>query len=88
MDCCELLPPVKKHIERQSSVMATAKAFGARRIIAIDVNAGRLDFAKQYLDIETHIASAMEQGEDRATYSQRHVCPNRTVVTGCRPSNH
>lgn len=54
-------------------VMAVAKAFGARRIIAIDVQPGRLEFAAQHLRVETHIASPVEKGEERGVYTRRHV---------------
>ncbi|ORY33979.1 chaperonin 10-like protein [Naematelia encephala] len=53
--------------------MAAAKALGARRIIAIDTNAGRLDFAKDYVNAETHQAIPMESGEDKGVYSRRHA---------------
>ena len=53
--------------------MAAAKAFGARRIIAVDVQPARLEFAKQYLGVEVHLASPVEKGEDRGVYSRRHV---------------
>lgn len=53
--------------------MAVCKAMGARRIIAIDVSQGRLDFAKQYAATDIHLASPMEEGEERGAYSKRHV---------------
>lgn len=53
--------------------MAVAKAFGARRILAIDVQPGRLELAKQYLGVETHVASPVVYGEEREVYSRRHV---------------
>lgn len=53
--------------------MAAAKALGARRIIAVDTNQGRLDFAKEYIGAEIHLASPMEKGEERGVYSKRHV---------------
>ncbi|RSH89674.1 hypothetical protein EHS25_002225 [Saitozyma podzolica] len=52
--------------------MAVAKALGARRILAIDVNASRLEFAKQYVGAETHLAIPMNPGEAREDYSKRH----------------
>jgi threonine dehydrogenase-like Zn-dependent dehydrogenase len=55
--------------------MSVCKAMGARRIIAIDISQGRLDFAKQYAATETHLATPMNEGEDRPAYSQRHVRP-------------
>ena len=48
---------------------------GARRIIAVDISQGRLDFAKQYAATDTHLATPMNEGEDRPAYSQRHVSP-------------
>lgn len=53
--------------------MAVCKAMGARRIIAVDVSQGRLDFAKQYAATDIHLASPMNEGEDRGAYSKRHV---------------
>ena len=53
--------------------MAVAKAFGARRLIAIDVNEERLAFAKSHLGAETHFSIPMEKGEDQSDYSERHV---------------
>jgi len=46
---------------------------GARRVIAIDISQGRLDFAKQYAATDTHLAVLMNEGEDRPVYSKRHV---------------
>lgn len=53
--------------------MAVCKAMGARRIIAIDISQGRLDFAKHYAATDTHLAVPMNDGEDRPAYSKRHV---------------
>lgn len=55
--------------------MAVCKAMGARRILAIDVSEGRLDFAKKYAATDVHLASPMNEGEDRPAYSKRHVRP-------------
>ena len=55
--------------------MAVCKAMGARRVIAIDISQGRLDFAKQYAATDTHLAVPMNEGEDRPVYSKRHVGP-------------
>lgn len=69
------------------STMAVAKALGARRILAIDVNASRLEFAKQYVGAETHLAIPMNPGEAREDYSKRHVSLtiplHMTGLTGC-----
>ena len=53
--------------------MAVAKALGARRILAIDVQAQRLEFAKSYVATDVHAALPKEPGEDNMTYSKRHV---------------
>ena len=58
--------------------MAVAKALGARRILAIDVQQQRLEFAKKYAATDIHVALPKEQGEDNMTYSKRHVsAPNQ-----------
>jgi len=43
--------------------MAVAKASGASRIIAIDVNSARLDFAKTYVATDVYLPPSIEQGE-------------------------
>ncbi|EXJ77295.1 hypothetical protein A1O3_10453 [Capronia epimyces CBS 606.96] len=53
--------------------MAVAKALGARRILAIDVQPHRLEFAKGYAATDIHVASPKEPGEDNMTYSKRHA---------------
>lgn len=53
--------------------MAVAKALGARRILAIDVQPQRLEFAKQYVATDIHIATPKEAGETLRDYSKRHV---------------
>ncbi|KIM25198.1 hypothetical protein M408DRAFT_331303 [Serendipita vermifera MAFF 305830] len=51
--------------------MATAKALGARRVIAIDINQERLDFAKSYAATDIFIPGPMKDGEARIDYSRR-----------------
>ncbi|KAI8261389.1 hypothetical protein K4K56_006121 [Colletotrichum sp. SAR 10_98] len=53
--------------------MAVAKALGARRILAVDVNEQRLDFAKDYCATEVHAAIPKNSGEDNMSYSKRHA---------------
>jgi D-xylulose reductase len=53
--------------------MAAARALGARNILAVDVNAERLEFAKQYAATHSHLAVPMLPGQDLASYSERHV---------------
>lgn len=60
--------------------MAVAKALGARRILAIDVQPQRLEFAKSYLGVEIHRALPREDGEDSMTYAKRHVSPSILVA--------
>jgi D-xylulose reductase len=51
--------------------MAVAKALGASRIVAVDINPGRLKFAKTYAATETFIPPAPEPGETKMDYSRR-----------------
>ncbi|CAG9994402.1 unnamed protein product [Clonostachys byssicola] len=53
--------------------MAVAKALGARRILAIDVNKDRLEFAKTYAATDVHLSIPKKDGEDNSTYSKRHA---------------
>ena len=55
--------------------MAVARALGARRVLAIDVNEARLRFANQYAATDIHLASPMESGEAKEDYCRRHVRP-------------
>lgn len=58
--------------------MAVAKALGARRILAIDVQEHRLEFANNYAATDIHLAIPKEPGEDGMAYAKRHVSPNPT----------
>ena len=51
--------------------MAVAKASGASRIIAIDVNSARLDFAKTYAATDIYLPPNSEQDESNLEYSRR-----------------
>ena len=53
--------------------MAAAKALGAKRIIAVDVQQERLDFAAKYAATDVHLASPPYPGEARTDYSKRHA---------------
>ncbi|KAJ0109752.1 D-xylulose reductase A [Diaporthe amygdali] len=53
--------------------MAVAKALGARRILAVDVNQHRLKFAKDYCATDVHAAIPKNTGEDNINYSRRHA---------------
>ncbi|GFZ43897.1 hypothetical protein JCM24511_01617 [Saitozyma sp. JCM 24511] len=53
--------------------MAVARALGARRVIAIDVQQGRLDFARAYAATDVHLASPLQEGESKGDYSKRHA---------------
>ncbi|THH14889.1 hypothetical protein EW146_g5503 [Bondarzewia mesenterica] len=51
--------------------MAVAKAFGASRIVAVDIVPARLEFAKSYAATETYLPPAPEAGESKIAYSER-----------------
>lgn len=51
--------------------MAVAKALSASRIIAIDINQARLDFAKSYAATDVFAPPPSNDGEDRVKYSKR-----------------
>lgn len=51
--------------------MAVAKALGASRIVAVDINQARLDFAKSYAATDIFLPPALKAGEDKADYSKR-----------------
>lgn len=53
--------------------MAVAKASGASRIIAIDINSARLDFAKTYAASDVYLSPSIQQGEDTVEYSRRNA---------------
>jgi threonine dehydrogenase-like Zn-dependent dehydrogenase len=63
--------------------MAVAKALGARRILAVDIQPRRLEFAKDYAATDVHVASPKLPGEANMAYSKRHVsdwsCSGRQV---------
>lgn len=62
--------------------MAVARALGARRVIAIDVQQGRLDFARAYAATDVHLASPLQEGESKGDYSKRHVSTYSTSTWG------
>ena len=51
--------------------MAVAKALGASRIVAIDINQARLDFAKNYAATDVFTPPSSNAGEDKVKYSKR-----------------
>ncbi|KAL7411916.1 chaperonin 10-like protein [Mrakia frigida] len=51
--------------------MAVAKALGASQVIAIDINAGRLEFAGNYAASSTFLPPPLEPNEKRMDYSRR-----------------
>lgn len=53
--------------------MAVARALGARRVIGIDANAARAEFAKTFAATDVHVAVPVEPQEERTHYSERHV---------------
>ncbi|ORY32623.1 putative sorbitol dehydrogenase [Naematelia encephala] len=60
--------------------MAVARALGARRVIAVDINQARLDFAKSYVATDTVIPPPKEQGEDIDTFAARVTNAVRTQL--------
>ncbi|RXK35961.1 hypothetical protein M231_06784 [Tremella mesenterica] len=59
--------------------LAVAKALGARRLLAIDINEDRLKFAASYLGAETHLAIPKNPGESMIDYSKRHGKAIQTI---------
>ena len=53
--------------------MATAKAMGAKRIIAVDIVPSRLEFAKNYAATDVFLPVPMNAGEDKLAYAQRNA---------------
>lgn len=53
--------------------MAVAKALGASRIIAVDIQPGRLDFAKAYAATDVYLPPKFEEGESKVDYSRRNA---------------
>lgn len=53
--------------------MAVAKALGASRVIAVDINPARLEFAKNYAATDVHLPPALVEGEARPDYSRRNA---------------
>jgi len=51
--------------------MAVAKAIGASRIIAVDIQQSRLDFAKKYAATDVFWPPPLQEGEPATVYSQR-----------------
>lgn len=51
--------------------MAVAKALGASRIIAVDINQSRLKFAKAYAATDVYLPPDLEQGEKKTDFSRR-----------------
>lgn len=52
-------------------IFAVAKAFGARRIVAIDINNERLAFAKEYAATDIWASTPKNQGESTMDYARR-----------------
>jgi D-xylulose reductase len=53
--------------------MAACRALGARRIIGVDVQPERLDFAKSYAAADIFLPSKKNEGETNAAYSKRNA---------------
>lgn len=53
--------------------MATARALGASRVVAVDIVPSRLEFAKKYAATETYLPPKFEPGETKMKYSERNA---------------
>lgn len=53
--------------------LACARALGASRAIAVDINPGRLEFAKQYAATDIWQPLKPNEGEGKMEYSRRNV---------------
>ena len=53
--------------------MATARAMGAKRVIAVDIVPSRLEFAKSYAATDVYLPVPMNPGEDKLKYSERNA---------------
>ena len=53
--------------------MATARAMGAKRVIAVDIVPSRLEFAKSYAATDVYVPPKFEQGETKMQYSERNA---------------
>lgn len=51
---------------------AVAKAYGASNIVAVDIQQGRLDFAKKYLNLNTYVSQKVAATENAARLKQEH----------------
>lgn len=51
--------------------MAVAKALGAKRVIGVDINLDRLNFAKSYAATDIYVPIKQNDGESRPDYSLR-----------------
>ena len=51
--------------------MAVAKALGASRIVAVDINEARLEFAKSYAATDVFVPPPPNAGESKVEYSER-----------------
>jgi D-xylulose reductase len=53
--------------------MAVAKAFGASRIIGVDILPTRLEFARKYAATDVYLPLKPEYGESKVDYSRRNA---------------
>ncbi|KAG5639256.1 hypothetical protein H0H81_004917 [Sphagnurus paluster] len=51
--------------------MAVAKALGASRVVAVDINPARLEFARNYAATDAYLPPKLDEGETRIAYSRR-----------------
>ena len=60
--------------------LAVAKAFGAKRVISIDIIQSRLDFAKKYAATDIYLPSKKAQDETNIAYSHRNATEMKTKL--------
>ncbi|GJJ13430.1 hypothetical protein Clacol_007684 [Clathrus columnatus] len=60
--------------------LAVAKAFGAKRIIAVDIIQSRLDFAKNYAATDVYLPIKPNAGEANIDYSRRNAEEMKRVL--------
>lgn len=60
--------------------MAVAKALGAARVVAVDINPHRLKFAQSYAATDAYLPLTLGEGENRLAYSRRNADKMKEVL--------
>lgn len=61
-------------------ILAVAKAFGAKRVISIDIIQSRLDFAKKYAATDVYHPLSKRPDETNMAYSRRNAAEMKTKL--------